>query len=49
MSFFDLLLADALATGLARALAEDRPPPENFFVIPPETEVNEIVIICACC
>ena len=38
MSVLDLLLADALASGLARALAEDRPPPDNFFVIPPILE-----------
>lgn len=35
----DLLLADALASGMARHMAEERsqPPPENFFVLPPDT------------
>ena len=34
----DLLLAEALAEGMARRLAEERerPPPENFFVLPPD-------------
>ena len=36
ISFFDLLLADALASGLARQATEQRtrPPPENLFVLP---------------
>lgn len=39
MSFLDLLLAEAIASGLARAAAEaQRPPPENFFVLPPDPE-----------
>ena len=35
LSFFDLMLAEALAGGLAREQARrERPPPENVFVIP---------------
>lgn len=33
MSFLDLLLAEAIAAGLAREAARERPP-ENFFVLP---------------
>ena len=33
MSFLDLLLAEAIAAGLARESARERPP-ENFFVLP---------------
>ncbi len=38
----DLLLADALAAGMARQAtqARQRPPPDNFFVIPPDSMVN---------
>ena len=41
MDFMDLLLADALAAGLAREMAREaqRPPPENFFVLPPDPQV----------
>jgi thiol-disulfide isomerase/thioredoxin len=35
MSFLDLLLAEAIAAGLAREAARERPP-ENFFVLPRE-------------
>lgn len=35
MSFFDLMLAEALAGGLAREAARrERPPPENVFLLP---------------
>ncbi len=36
LSFFDLMLAEALAAGLAReaAQAQAKPPPDNFFVLP---------------
>ena len=36
----DLLLAEALAAGLARQMAEERqrPPPENFFVLPSDPQ-----------
>jgi len=38
MSFLDLLLAEAIAAGLAREAARERqPPPENFFVLPDDT------------
>lgn len=38
MSFLDLLLAEAIASGLAREAARERqPPPENFFVLPDDT------------
>ena len=44
MSFLDLLLAEAIASGLARAAAEaQRPPPENFFVLPADPEVRKYV------
>ena len=44
MSFLDLLLAEAIASGLARAAAEaQRPPPENFFVLPPDPEVRKYI------
>lgn len=37
LSFLDLMLADALAAGLAReARRAERPPPDNFFVMPRE-------------
>ena len=49
MSFLDLLLAEALAAGMARAAAEarDRPPPNNFFVLPsdPEVHIYKLIII----
>ena len=39
MSFFDLMLADALAQGLAREQARrERPPPDNVFVIPSKAD-----------
>lgn len=43
----DLLLAEALAAGMARQAAEarQRPPPDNFFILPPDSQVlnlNEI-------
>ncbi len=34
ISFLDLMLAEALAAGLARERAEAERPPENFFLIP---------------
>ena len=36
ISFLDLLFADALAAGMAReaARARERPPPDNFFLLP---------------
>ena len=35
ISFLDLMLAEALAAGLARERTQaDRPPPDNFFVLP---------------
>ena len=34
MSFFDLLLAEAISAGLARQAEAREPPPENFFVLP---------------
>ena len=36
ISFLDLVFADALATGLARAAQRraERPPPDNFYVLP---------------
>ena len=34
MSFFDLLLAEAISAGLAREAAAREPPPENFFTLP---------------
>ena len=38
----DLLLAEALAAGMARQAAENaqRPPPDNFFVLPPDAQVS---------
>ena len=39
VSFLDLMLAEALASGLAREARraeESRPPPENFFTLPPD-------------
>ena len=40
MDFMDLLLAEALAAGLARQMAEERqrPPPDNFFVLPSDPQ-----------
>ncbi|XP_003388321.1 PREDICTED: uncharacterized protein LOC100631577 [Amphimedon queenslandica] len=39
MNLMDLLLADALAAGMARQAAEaNRPPPDNFFIIPPDAQ-----------
>ena len=39
LSFFDLMLADALAQGLAREQARrERPPPDNVFVIPSKAD-----------
>lgn len=41
MNFMDLLLADAIAAGMARQAAEaSRPPPDNFFIIPPDVQVS---------
>ena len=36
ISFLDLLFAEALASGMAReaARARERPPPDNFFLLP---------------
>ena len=35
ISFLDLMLAEALASGLAReARRTERPPPDNFFLVP---------------
>lgn len=35
ISFLDLLFAEALAAGMARgARSRDRPPPDNFFLLP---------------
>ncbi len=35
LSFLDLILAEALAAGLARERAQaEKPPPHNFFVLP---------------
>jgi len=35
ISFLDLMLAEALAAGLARERAQaERPPPDNYFVLP---------------
>lgn len=40
MSFIELVLAEAIAAGMVRAaMREARPPPENFFEIPPDPEV----------
>ena len=41
MSFFDILLAGAIAEGMARRAMQEaaRPPPENFFEIPPSAQV----------
>ena len=41
MDFMDLLLAEALAAGMARQAAEarQRPPPDNFFILPPDPQV----------
>ncbi len=38
VSFLDLMFAEALASGLAReAMREQmRPPPDNFFLLPPD-------------
>jgi hypothetical protein len=40
MDLMDLLLADALSAGMARQMAREaqRPPPDNFFILPPEPE-----------
>lgn len=40
MDFMDLLLAEALAAGMARQAAEarQRPPPDNFFILPPDPQ-----------
>ena len=43
VDFFDLLLADALASGLARQAAaerarQERPPPDNFFILPADPQ-----------
>ena len=35
ISFLDLMLADALASGLSRGgIRAEKPPPDNFFVLP---------------
>ena len=40
----DLLLADALAAGMARQAAREaqRPPPDNFFILPPDSQVSSV-------
>ena len=43
VDFFDLLLADAIASGLARQAAagrarQEQPPPENFFILPADPQ-----------
>ena len=43
MDFFDLLLADAIASGLARQAAaerarQERPQPDNFFILPADPQ-----------
>ena len=43
VDFFDLLLADAIASGLARQAAaerarQERPPPDNFFILPADPQ-----------
>ena len=45
MDFMDLLLAEAIAAGMARQAAEarQRPPPDNFFILPPDPQVNSLV------
>ena len=42
----DLLLADALAAGMARQAAREaqRPPPDNFFILPPDSQVSRCII-----
>ncbi len=48
ISFLDLMLAEALAGGLAREQARrERPPPDNVFVIPKEFRAwNQIKEAC---
>ncbi len=43
----DLLLAEALAAGMARQAAENaqRPPPDNFFVLPPDPHVSQCTVL----
>lgn len=44
MSIIDLLLAEAIAAGMVRhALREARPPPDNFYEIPPNEAVSNEV------
>ena len=39
ISFLDLMLAEALASGLAReARRAERPPPDNYFLLPPDPD-----------
>lgn len=39
ISFLDLMFAEALASGLAReASRAEKPPPDNFFLLPPDPE-----------
>ena len=46
MNFMDLLLVDALAR--AAAAEASRPPPDNFFVLAPESQViNLYLFTCA--
>ena len=42
MDFMRLLLAEAIDAGMARQAAEarQRPPPDNFFILPPDPQVN---------
>ena len=49
MDFMDLLLAEALAAGMARQAAEarQRPPPDNFFILPPDPQVFYIFLMAA--
>lgn len=39
LTFLDMMLAEALASGLAReARRQERPPPDNFFLLPPDPD-----------
>lgn len=39
ISFLDLMFAEALASGMAReAMRQEKPPPENFFLLPPDPQ-----------
>jgi len=44
ISFLDLLFAEAIAAGLARqAMRAERPPPENFFVLPKDPRAWKLI------